>query len=373
MNADNTGLGLYVHIPFCHSRCGYCTFTSGIYDEATADAYLTGLAREIAARNIANTPFATLFIGGGTPSCLSSAQLSTLFSILPTVSGEATCEMNPDSATPEKLRLLQEHGINRVSFGVQTFSPDGLRLLGRRHDASQAIRAVEWANQVGFPRGVNIDLINSWPGQGLTIIENDIKISISLNIQHLSNYSLIIEDDAPGYEQYIGGMEGGEEAERRSWDFIEEYLGNYGFNHYETSNFSLRGFECAHNVEIWRGGEYYGIGLGSHSHVAGRRFANTTDLEKYIKCSNTIEELEVFSEILEGREKARECTVFWLRLFEGVDTKEFLRRTGVDFFALYAGVLEGMIESGVMEVERGYVRVARKYQPLLDMVLADLV
>lgn len=364
---------LYIHIPFCLSRCGYCAFVSGVYDVDAADRYLSALQNEITVRGAEGKQFETLFIGGGTPSCLSVRQLETLMMMLPAIRGEATCEMNPDSVTREKLRLLRDGGINRVSFGVQTFSEEGLRLLGRRHDQQAAAQAVAWAHEVGFPRGVSIDLINGWPGQDENILLNDLEKSTNLNIQHISNYNFILEPDAARHDEYAHLRQQTDEEGRRYWDLIEEFLENKGFIHYETSNFSLPGFPCDHNVAIWKGGEYLGLGLGAHSHLSGRRFANSDDLELYTRYSSFPEKIEVFSEQLDKREKARECAIFWLRLFEGVELREFSRRTGCDFFELYADELPALFASGALEKSATHVRVPRRFQPLLDSVLTELI
>lgn len=369
--------GLYIHIPFCLSRCGYCAFVSGVYDAGLADAYLAALRREWAARDAESVRFGTIFIGGGTPSCLSMRQVETLLSMLPQGCLEATCEVNPDTATKEKLRLLRDGGIDRISFGVQTFSPEGLRLLGRRHDAAAALRAVDWAGEIGFPRGVSIDLINGWPGQDDAMLREDIAKAVCLQIQHISQYNFILEESASGHALYaplLGGDENGEdERGRRFWDSIEERLEERGFVHYETSNFALPGFACRHNVAIWKGGEYLGLGAGAHSNMRGRRFANCDDVERYVRQSGVPQEVESFSEQLEGEARARECAVFWLRLFDGVELTEFAERTGYDFCELYKNELPGLLSDGVMEKDDGRIRVARRHQPLLDMILTDLV
>ncbi len=375
--------GLYIHIPFCLSRCGYCAFVSGIYDAGLADAYLAALRREWAARAAGSVRFGTIFIGGGTPSCLSMRQVETLLSMLPQGCLEATCEVNPDTATKEKLRLLRDGGIDRISFGVQTFSPEGLRLLGRRHDAAAALRAVDWAGEIGFPGGVSIDLINGWPGQDDAVLRADIATATGLQIQHISYYNFILEETASGYTRYVplcSGEESGEEdAEnkedergRRFWDSVEAGLEEKGFLHYETSNFARPGFACRHNVSIWKGGEYLGLGAGAHSHLEGRRFANCDAVEQYVRQSGVPQEIESFSERLAGEAKARECAVFWLRLFEGVELTEFAEQTGCDFRDLYKDELPKLLSDGVMEMENGRIRVPRRHQPLLDMILTEL-
>lgn len=370
--------GLYIHIPFCLSRCGYCAFTSGIYDEQTADAYLKALREEWTEKEVPNTQFDTVFIGGGTPSCLSMRQLETLLSLLPEGAEEITCEMNPDTTTKEKLRLLAEGGVNRVSFGVQTFSPEGLRLLGRRHDANAALRAIDRANEVGFPKGINIDLINEWPGQTESLLRADAAMAVSLSVQHISCYNFILEEQAKNYTAYSEYKQNEDEEKangraKKYWEIIEETLENAGFIHYETSNFSKEGFACRHNAAIWQGGEYIGIGLAAHSHRNGRRFANTDDMETYLAHSADPHIIETFSEQLTGEAKARECAVFWLRLFEGVHLARFVEKTGHDFRDLYKAELPKLLSDGIMETTPSHIRVAKQYHPLLDMILTDLV
>lgn len=369
----NDSPGLYVHIPFCLSRCGYCAFVSTVYSTETADAYIEAFAREVRQRSIFGNDVSprTIFIGGGTPSCLSPRQLETVLRLLPQSEGEVSCEMNPDSANDSVLSLLREYGVTRCSFGVQTFSESGLEILGRRHNGRQARRAVEKALAAGF-RSVNIDLINGWPGQTMDALSNDIDIAVNLGIQHISNYTFILEAEAAGYARFREAGETDGEMERRYWDFIEEYLEKNGFIHYETSNFSRPGHQCAHNVDIWKGKEYLGVGLGAHSYLGGRRFANTKNMEKYIQCSN-VDDMEDYSETLPDEARARECAVFWLRLFEGICLPEFAVRTGHDFFALYGDRVNMYVEQGILEYAGDHVRVAKEYHPVLDAVLTDLV
>lgn len=369
--------GLYVHIPFCLSRCGYCAFASGVYDAELADMYLGAAEAELRMRRTFADGVApsTVFIGGGTPSCLSPGQLERLLGFLPKSDGEATCEMNPDSVDEEKLRLLRDWGINRISFGVQTFSESGLRFLGRRHDRETALRAVDMAQSMGF-HSISVDLLNGWPEQSENELHEDISIVVNLGIQHLSYYNFILEPEASGYPIFsclASGSEDEDERGERYWKIIEESVENNGFTHYETSNFSLPGFQCDHNVRIWRGGDYLGVGVAACSHLRNRRHGNYRDTELYIKCIKNRDNAEEYSEVLGGKEKARECAVFWLRLFEGVDVAAFQALTGYDFFSLYSDVLPGLFEKGFMERAGGYVRVAKGCHLVLDGILVDLV
>ena len=370
--------GLYIHIPFCLSRCGYCTFPSGVYNSDLADAYLIALENELHVRDYFSSAYLpeTIFIGGGTPSCLSLKQLDKLLSLLPQpIVGEATCELNPDSCDREKLQLLLQYGINRVSFGVQTFNNQGLRLLQRRHSAETARKAVSLAVHMGFS-SVNVDIIHGWPGQTDELLLDDLINIVDLEVQHISSYTLIVDADACCYDQYralLGGDEVDGDRGRRYWEKIENFLENKGFRHYETSNFCRDGYQCLHNVATWRGGEYLGIGLGACSHIEGERFGNTTDINTYIQCSNVKDAVVAYREKLEGEEKARECAVFWLRLFDGVELDAFFTQTGFDFCTLYNDVLPGLLREGILEMGKGRVWVARRYQPVLDSVLEQLI
>lgn len=373
--------GLYVHIPFCLSRCGYCAFTSGRYDRERADRYLAALAEELRAREAAlpeGRP-ATLFLGGGTPSCLSPAQWERLLALLPFPrDGEATCELNPDSATPDKLAAARRRGVNRCSFGVQTFSEAGLKLLERRHDAATAVAAVAGAVRMGFS-SVGLDLIVGWPGQTERELRRDLETAADLGVRHVSCYQLTLEEGSAGYRR-LGPLmaEVSETALRKLWDVCEEVLEARGFVHYETSNFARPGFVCRHNRDVWEGGEYLGLGLSAHSHLGGRRFANTADIDLYTASAGKPKAIEVFSERLEPAAKARECAVFWLRLFEGIDIPRFQKRTGFNFFTLYGKISYDLFERGLLERVNDSggtprVRVPKRLHPVLDAILVDLV
>lgn len=379
MTAEHSPPGLYVHIPFCRSRCQYCGFVSGDYVKTLADKYIRALSYELQAREVFSESIrpSTLFIGGGTPSVLSSAQLAFLLKELPRPLGEATCEVNPDSIDREKLQILREFGINRLSFGVQTFSDAGLKLLGRIHNAETALQAVHMAADEGFET-LSIDLINNWPQQDDQSILNDLRISVNLPIRHLSYYSLILDPSSVGYMNLFRLMsqdEVGEDTERRFWDFIELFMENNGFIHYETSNYALSDYKCEHNVQIWKGGEYLGLGISAHSHLNGRRFSNTEDIDAYIGNSRQPKAIEVFSEQLTGVAKAMECAVFWLRLADGIDAAEFTQKTGFTLEELYGDTLVSLEKSGLVEwgPDRATLRVPKRFQPVLDSILVELV
>lgn len=377
------GFGLYVHIPFCLSRCSYCSFNSGIYQSELADAYLDALAQECAMRGIVSGHFSptTLYIGGGTPSCLSLSQLDRLLSNLPYPENgrEATVECNPDSADDNTLQKFRDYDLNRCSFGVQTFDPYGLRLLGRRHDAEQAKKAVDTAWRMGFT-SVSLDLITAWPGQTHVMLEADLRQACDLGVTHISCYQLML-DEKPDFAARLtkaGLRELDDSASRDYWDMTESILSDRGYEHYEVSNFCRPGFACQHNVDIWKGKEYHGIGAGAHSHVGGQRFANVESVTEYIDIVRSGRDPRAFEEKLEPEEKARECAVFWLRLTEGVDLAEFEERTGFSFLDLYREELPKLLgDARLLALEKDgkmvRIKVNPDFYPVLDAILVDLI
>jgi oxygen-independent coproporphyrinogen-3 oxidase len=376
---------LYAHLPFCRSRCSYCAFASGLYEESLADAYLEALAEELRRRRIfyPSRPPSSVYLGGGTPSALSLRQLDRLFALLPAPAegGECSCELNPDSCAPDKLRLLRQRGVNRCSFGVQTFSARGLEFLERRHDAAAARRCLEEAGQQGFA-SLSLDLISGWPGQDLGSWLEDLRLAASLGVSHVSCYALSLEPDSrlalkwPKIAAESADAFGRSEEESLAfWREGEAFLASRGFVHYETSNFARPGFCCRHNLNVWKGGEYLGLGAAAHSHLNGRRHANVRDAAAYVERLRRGQSPEEFSETLPPREKAREAAVFWLRLFEGIDLDEFQRRTGFAFDELYARELPPLLAQGWLRLDEAgrRVRVPAEFQPLLDAILPELV
>lgn len=374
--------GLYAHIPFCLSRCRYCSFSSSIHTSENVQAYLSALEREMQSRtdcgSFAVRPPATVFIGGGTPTALRTAELARLLSFLPMpeLDGEASIEINPETITREKLALIKDAGINRLSFGVQTFSPAGLSLLGRIHTAEKAVEAIELARNAGF-ENISADLISAWPGQTLDELAFDLTALVKLGLEHVSCYNLILEPDAPLTiwleERDIAPVD--DDQARDFWDLAETLLGDHGFRHYEISNFAKPGRECAHNLNYWRGGDYAGVGASAHSYIAGRRFANADDMEDYIARIDSAGTAEVFSERLDPEARARECAVFWLRLAEGINAAAFRRRTGFAIADLYRNELPRLLDSGSLEWDDngGRIKLTRAAYPLADAVLAELV
>jgi oxygen-independent coproporphyrinogen-3 oxidase len=291
---------------------------------------------------------------------------------------EVSIEANPESATDEKLRLFLDNGITRVSIGVQTFSSAGVKLLGRPHDPATAQRRVAAAAARGF-HSVNIDLIAGWPMQTAAMLLADLAIAVNSGIKHLSCYELMrLPESELTRTMEAKAIQPQSDCEaRKFWDLTERFLGDHGFGHYEISNYSLPGFECRHNANAWKGGQYIGVGVAAHSHLLGARYWNVSDAAEYVRIISAGASPVDGSETLEPDEKAREIAVFWLRLSEGIDEAEFGEITGICLEHLYykelpcllgAGRLEWRIQSG-----RRFLRLTNQSYPVADAVLIDMV
>jgi oxygen-independent coproporphyrinogen III oxidase len=384
--------GLYIHIPFCVTKCSYCDFYSltarldllepyvqAVIQEARLDKnvilseakYLvSGDKRLDSSLDLHpvqndNTPFQTLYIGGGTPSLLGAKHLRTLMDgldktlRLPCHSAlrnevEATIEVNPESATPEFLIAAKESGFNRVSFGVQSLSDDELRSVGRIHTAEQAIEAVILAKKIGF-EAISADLIIGLPGQTWPSLQKSLNTLIKLGVQHLSVYCLTLEEGTLLKNNPPADLPS-DDMQAKLFEETRNFLKICGYAHYEISNFALRGYECRHNLNYWHGGEYLGLGTAAASHLNGIRFRNRADLDAYIKNPTTqIEEIET----LDIEEKAAEEAMLRLRLIEeGIDIIELAERFGEESIEGIVQRLEGMAQEGLLIKEGMRYRLA---------------
>jgi oxygen-independent coproporphyrinogen-3 oxidase len=307
---DHTGaLSLYIHFPFCVRKCAYCDFLSAPADEETREAYVDALAREIktageriAAQQPGHVQYVdTIYFGGGTPSLMTSAQTDHLLtavamSFLVADDAEISAECNPGTADQEKLAAWRSMGINRLSIGAQSFHDDDLKRLGRIHTAAQIGQTFRAARQAGFTN-ISMDLISSLPGQTTGRAKEDLCSAMALMPEHLSVYSLIIEEDTPFRDMY-GSRETApdpaylplpdEDTEReiyhRTWQLLEEG----GYRQYEISSAARPGYECFHNIGYWKGHEYLGFGLGAASLYGGARWSNTPDLQEYTEAMSAV-------------------------------------------------------------------------------------
>ena len=277
--------GFYVHIPFCKKRCLYCDFFSTTLLERREE-YVEALLKEIEQRkDEASEPIRTIYIGGGTPSTLEVTDIQLILDAIGTHDAtEITMELNPGDANEAYLQAIKAAGINRLSMGIQSFQDDLLQLIGRRHNAQQAIEAVLMAQDAGFDN-LSIDLMYALPTQTMSQWKADIEKALALNVQHISAYGLIYEEGTELTKRVQRGelQAIDEETENAMYDYLCEQLKDAGFVHYEVSNFALPGFEAQHNSSYWNGTPYIGVGAGAHSYIGKVRSWNPSDLNAYIR------------------------------------------------------------------------------------------
>jgi oxygen-independent coproporphyrinogen-3 oxidase len=364
---------LYVHIPFCETKCPYCDFNSFAIDGRDVDGYLEALRREMDARSVPPDP-PTIFIGGGTPTVVSPDQLARYLKdivarLRPDPAREFTVEANPGSLTAEKVAILREHGVNRVSLGAQSLYERHLRTLGRVHGVADVGDAYAMVRDAGIPR-VNLDFIYGVPGMTLAEWAATLETAISWRPDHLSCYALIFE---PGTEFHARRSAGrlkpiAEDRELAMFRYTERRLRRAGILRYEISNFARPGEECRHNLVYWRNGEYAGFGAGAFSYLDGRRAGNERHLARYADAVRARGGAVASEERLSGEAAAREAIVLGLRTTAGVDVEAVERRYGVELGGL-RGTIERMRALGLVASEAP-LRLARRGWRVADEVAA---
>ena len=348
--------GLYVHVPFCASKCSYCDFYSLAGRADCRESYVAAILRE--SLSYIGLSFQTMYIGGGTPSVLGPDLLDRLiaglrsnFDLTDTI--EATIEANPDSATFELLQVAARNGITRLSLGVQSLSDAELNSVGRAHTAAQAVTAIKVAKNLGFKR-LSADLIAGLPGQTWLSLTKSLETLLELGIDHLSLYCLSIEDGTPLARNIPDNLPS-DDAQVELFEKAGCLLAEHGFRHYEISNFARPGFECQHNLNYWRGGEYLGLGPAAASHIDGRRFKNQENLEAYIaEPTGQIEGAET----LDITDKAAEEAMLRLRLLEeGLDADTLkVRFANAELGALLSR-LDAMASAGMLVKHASHYRL----------------
>ena len=376
--------GIYIHIPFCKSRCIYCGFYSTTSLELR-QRYVEAICREMEIRNERSEIIDTVYLGGGTPSQLTIEQLRQLFiyinkvyPLTPNISPltpEITIEVNPDDVTIEFAVALKQLPINRVSMGIQTFNDQRLQFLHRRHTAQQAITAVDTLRQAGF-QNISIDLMYGFPGETLRDWEADIDAALALNVEHLSAYCLIIEEGTP-LRQWItnnGQWIMDEELERTMYEMLIDKLTATGYEHYEISNFARKGFRSRHNSSYWNGTPYIGLGAAAHSYDGRSRSWNVADINAYIK---GIEQgKRIFEEeLLDDDTRYNDTITVALRTKEGIDLS-LLSKKYQDYCMKNARryLNDGLLElSAVGDSQSPTLHLTRRGLFVSDMVMSDLM
>lgn len=347
----NGGMELYLHMPFCVRKCAYCDFLSFPTDQETQNLYTRRLREDIDAmgKKYGDIPVDTIFIGGGTPSVPDSALIVGIMEHVRKAfhvaeGAEISMEANPGTVTREKLTDYRRAGITRLSFGLQSANDRELKLLGRIHTWAEFLESFHLARECGFTN-INIDLMSALPGQTRESWKDTLKRVTDLNPEHISAYSLIIEDGTPFGEKY-GSEEGrkllpDEDSEREMYHETKRFLKSCGYERYEISNYAKPGRACRHNIGYWTGLPYLGLGLGASSYMDGCRFAVNSDMKQYLE-----EKPGMFTDVEKLTKKDMEEEFFYvgLRMTAGVSLPEFERRFGVSAKDVYPGLMEMFVE-----------------------------
>lgn len=361
----------YVHIPFCTQICYYCDFSKVFIKNQPVDSYLEHLLQEFHSYDIQK--LRTLYIGGGTPTALSASQLEVLLEGLTknldlSMLEELTIEANPGDLDADKIAVLQNSAVNRVSLGVQTFDDKMLKKIGRSHTEKDIYENIDRLKLAGFDN-ISIDLIYALPGQTMDQVKDNVAKAIALDIPHMSLYSLILEN----HTVFMNRMRRGklplpkEELEAEMFEYIIAELEKAGFEHYEISNFSKQGFESRHNLMYWDNAEYYGIGAGASGYVDGVRYKNHGPIRHYLKA---VEEGSacINEEHLSQREQMEEEMFLGLRKKSGVSMARFEEKFERSFQELYGDTVKDLIQQGLMQLDGDRVRMTKRGLFLGDTV-----
>jgi len=373
---------VYIHIPFCQQICYYCDFNKFMMDRQPVDQYLDYLEKEIV-ESINRTPITnlkTVFVGGGTPTALDLEQTQKLIDMINRhiIKGqtgvEMTFESNPNEISKEKLQILKDGGVNRISFGAQTFDEGLLKKIGRTHSPNEIEEAIQTAKEVGIDN-INLDLMYALPGQTMEQFVDSLDKAMELPIQHISAYSLIIEPKTVFYIEMNRGKlkPAPEEDEAAMYDFLMKYLNEKGFHQYEISNFEKNGLESKHNLVYWNNDEYFGFGAGAHGYVNGVRYSNAGPLKKYFQLIDVKGVPVIHEHTVTKQEKMEEEMFLGLRKMKGVSELEFSAKYGATFNEIFPNVIEKLSKDGLVEYKDDYLRLTHKGKLLGNEVFQEFL
>ena len=391
-------LELYIHIPFCKKKCKYCDFLSGPSTADERKSYVKSLCQDI--RSYAHLAKAcrviSIFVGGGTPSTLTAFQMQQIFSAVRDTfvveeNAEITIEANPGTLVGKKLPVYKKCGINRVSFGLQSADNEELKNLGRIHSFEEFLKSFQSARMAGFTN-ISIDLMSGIPGQTLESWKNTLKKVTMLKPEHISAYSLIIEEGTPFWNRfgekncscgYTGPALPDEDTENKIYRFTRKFLQEQGFERYEISNYAKPGKACRHNIGYWTEVAYLGIGLGASSYMEGCRFTNERDLDKYLALdfgSEVPEEREAALKKLWGpieeltqAQRMEEFMFLGLRMLRGVSDVDFIRLFGVKMETVYGDVIARLISNGLLKKEGSSLALTEWGMDVSNFVLSEFL
>ena len=369
---------LYIHIPFCISKCIYCDFNSIVTKSQAVDEYLKAIEQELQSATGKHS-FKTVFIGGGTPTVLNEIQLDRLLNTIskyvdvPKLK-EYTIEVNPGTLSDEKTIIMKKSHVDRISIGIQSFNDQYLKLLGRIHSSNEAKDIFLNLREKGF-NNISIDLIYGYPAQTLNEWKEDLRECCKLDPEHISAYCLTYEQGTPIVEMTDSGTlkKLSEEEELKMYQFTNDFLRDNDYNHYEISNFAKQDKECLHNTVYWKTREYIGIGAGAFSYVNGERYCNIKSIKEYTSSSISKKGLKCFSEKLPQKQRASEILIMALRMTSGISKKEFTKKSGFDLNELFEKQLNNRSQAGLINFDNERVKLTTKGLSVADSVMMEFV
>lgn len=357
----------YIHIPFCEHICHYCDFNKVFLKGQPVDEYLDALEIEMK-QVLTKTPtnsLQSIFVGGGTPTALNEKQLEKLCTIIGqnlsyASNTEYTFEANPGDLSEEKLKVLYDSGVNRLSFGVQTFNEELLKKIGRTHKPEDVFRSIERAQKIGF-KNISIDLMYSLPGQTIQQLKQTLDMSFTLGTTHFSAYSLIIEPKTIFYQLMNKGKLPipDEDEEADMYDLLMEEMERHGYHQYEISNYAKKGYESLHNLTYWNNDYYYGFGAGAHGYVNGIRSSNYGPIKKYMTPLQKGELPTMETHKLTEKEKWEEEMFLGLRKVKGVSIQHFINKFGKNPLEIFYGKIEQLKKQEFIKIENNHISLTR--------------
>ncbi len=368
---------IYIHTPFCRQKCRYCDFPSFAGKEYLTDEYFSCVIEEIKNSPHRGKKISTIFFGGGTPSLVHEKyiamvleELNKNFSIEPGC--EITIETNPGTLTKTKLDSYHRSGINRISVGVQSHDDKVLKILGRIHSSEDVIRSVDMIRQAGF-ENYNLDIMCALPTQKLSDLEKSLEFAVRLEPTHISAYSLIIEEGTPFYDMKDSLDLPGEDEERMMYHLCKEYLSSYGYDRYEVSNYSKKGYECRHNLYCWQHEDYIGFGSAAHSFVLPQRWENTEDPYEYIGRIKENSSPAVFSEYLTAEELTEEYIMLSLRTTEGINVRKLQNKYGYDILSDKKREIDSLMKYGFIGMNKDNIFITTEGFDISDSITLKLI
>ena len=372
-------IGIYIHIPFCIKKCEYCDFVSYCNKEKYVPQYINALKKEI--KNNINKEYkiTTIYIGGGTPSSIEENYIADIIETIKLNMNdenlkefknvEVTIEVNPGTVTEKKLKTYKEIGINRLSIGLQETHDELLKSIGRIHTYEEFLKTYNLARKIGF-NNINVDLIIALPNQTIQDIKENLEKIIKLNPEHISVYSLILEEGTLFYNKYNENKIKlpDEELERNMYWYVKNTLENNGYMHYEISNFSKKGFESKHNMNCWNQEEYLGFGVAAHSYNNKTRYSNTNSIEEYIKGSNKIIHEK---QTLEDMQK--EYMLLGLRKIEGINIQKFKNKFAQNPIFIFKEQLSKLVNEELIAIDGNKIKLTNKGLDLANIVWEEFV